>query len=374
VLREANDRPAEPPRPDTGAAAPPAPATGKRDSLLDNAKFLLIVLVFVGHAVRPGEKTGAGQALYYWIYLFHMPAFVLISGYLSKSYDSTAKRVDKLVTSLAVPYLIFWGVYALQLLSDGKNLPGGPLDPLWITWFLVALLVWRLTVPVWRRLRWPVLTSLAISLAAAFVETGDALGVARILSLLPFFVVGLVLQPRHLDLLRRPLVRVCSALVMIATAVLTYTHLRGYSREWVYWRETLADRDFEILPYGIPARLVFLGLAFALTAALLSLMPRQRTWFTRFGALTLYVYLLHGLVIRVGTQFGWYEYTGQLLSGHAELVLNLTLAVAWTLLLCTPWVRKATGWAVEPRLDWILRPRDGREQTARAVTGPTPGK
>ncbi|HEX2416902.1 MAG TPA: acyltransferase family protein [Micromonosporaceae bacterium] len=376
VLREANDRPAEPPRAQSrGAVGGPAPATRQRDSLLDNTKFLLILLVFVGHAIRPGEKTGAGQTLYYWIYLFHMPAFVLISGYLSKSYDGAAKRVDKLVTSLAVPYVIFWGIYALQLLSEGKDLPGGPLDPLWITWFLVALLVWRLTVPVWRRLRWPVLSSLAISLAAALVETDAALGLTRILSLLPFFVVGLVLQPHHLELLRRPVVRVGSAFVVIATMVLTHTHLRGYSREWVYWRETLADRDFEFLPYGIPARLTFLGLAFLLTAALLSLMPRRRVWFTRFGALTLYVYLLHGLVIRVSTQAGWYEYTGQLLTGHTELLMNITLAVVGTFLLCSPWVRKATRWAVEPKLDWILRRRDGGEQaTASAVTEPAPGR
>jgi fucose 4-O-acetylase-like acetyltransferase len=322
---------------------------------LDNAKFVLILLVFVGHAIRPGEKTGLGQSLYYWIYLFHMPAFVLISGYLSKSYDGAPRRVDKLVTSLALPYLIFWGIYSLQLLSDGKNLPGGPLDPLWITWFLFALLVWRLTVPIWRRLRWPVTTSVAISVAAAFVETGDAVGVARILSMLPFFVVGLVLEPRHFDLLRRPVVRVCSGVAVVATAVVTYTHLRGFSREWVYWRHTLEERDIDFLPYGLLARMVFMGLAFVLIAALLSLTPRQPTWFTQFGALTLYVYLLHGLVIRVGTQFGWYEYTGELLNGHMELVLNTAVAVAGTFVLCTPWVRRATKWAVEPKLTWILR-------------------
>ncbi len=370
VLREANDRYPQPAGPDQKTAEPPKAASRQRDSLLDNAKFVLILLVFVGHAIRPGEKTGLGQSLYYWIYLFHMPAFVLISGYLSKSYDGAARRVDKLVTSLAVPYLIFWGIYALQLLSDGKNLPGGPLDPLWITWFLFALLVWRLTVPIWRRLRWPVTTSVAISVAAAFVETGDAIGVARILSMLPFFVVGLVLEPRHFDLLRRPVLRICSGVVVVATAVVTYTHLRGFSREWVYWRHTLEERDIDFLPYGLPARLVFMGLAFVLIAALLSLTPRQPTWFTRFGALTLYVYLLHGLVIRVGTQLGWYEYTGELLSGHLELVLNTAVAVVGTFVLCSPWVRRATKWAVEPKLTWILRRPEPSANAEKVVPFP----
>lgn len=333
-----------------------AESSRPRDALLDNAKYVLILLVFVGHAIEPGAKTRLGDVVYYWIYLFHMPAFVLICGYLARSYDGSPRRVGKLVTTLLVPYLIFWAIYGLQSLSTGRNLPDGPLDPLWITWFLAALFVWRLTVPVWQRLRWPVGISIAISLAAGLVTTGDALGVSRILSLLPFFVTGLCLRRRQFDLLAQRWVRVCAVVVVVVTAVLTYTHLEKLSREWIYWRESLLDRDFEVLPYGLPARVVFLGLAFVLTAAVLSLMPRRRTWFTGLGALTLYVFLLHGLVVRIAGQLGWYAYTDEVLGGHGALAANAAMAVLWTFLLCTPWVRRATRWAVEPRAEWLLRP------------------
>lgn len=334
---------------------PPAKAGKARDALLDNAKFLLILLVFVGHAIEPVTDTRLANAVYFWIYIFHMPAFVLICGYLSKSFDASGRRVDRLLTTVAAPYMIFWGLYALQSLSVDRKLPDGPLEPLWITWFLAALFVWRLSVPLWTRVRWPIAVAIVISLAAAFVETGEVIGMSRILSLLPFFVVGLFLKPAHLNFLHNRLVQIWSAGVILVTAAASYVYFEQISREWVYWRESLVERDMDLLPLGIPARLVFLAMAFSLTAALLSLTPRRTTWFTRFGALTMYVFLLHGLIIRIAEQFGWYEFTGEVMGGLAEFALNAVLAVALTFLICTPGVRALTKWAVEPRMDWILR-------------------
>lgn len=336
----------------------PAQATGrapKRDALLDNAKFLLILLVFVGHAIEPVTDTRIANAVYFWIYIFHMPAFVLICGYLSRSFDGSARRIDKLLTTVAAPYVIFWGLYALQSFAVDRNLPDGPLEPLWITWFLAALFVWRLTVPLWNRIRWPLAVAVVVSLAAAFVETGEVLGVSRILSLLPFFVAGLLVRQEHLDFLHNKLVQVWSAAVVLVTAAASYIYFEQLSREWVYWRESLVERDMDLLPIGIPARLVFLAMAFCLTAALLSLTPRRSTWFTRYGALTMYVFLLHGLIIRLAEQFGWYEFTGDLMGAHAEFVLNAAVAVALTFVLCSRPVQAVTGWAVEPRVDWLLR-------------------
>ncbi|GAA3763714.1 fucose 4-O-acetylase-like acetyltransferase [Spinactinospora alkalitolerans] len=334
-------------RPDGGGAAAPK----RRDALLDNAKFLLIVLVVVGHVISPATDTRLADAVYFWIYLFHMPAFVLISGYLSKSFDGGARRVDRLLTTVAAPYLIFWGIYALQSLTADRGLPDTPLEPLWLTWFLAALFVWRLTVPIWRRIRHPLPVAVLVSLAAGVVETGEAFGMSRILSLLPFFVLGLLLEPHHFDFLRQRWVRTWSVGVVLITAAMSYVYLEQLSLEWVYWRESLLDRDVDVLPIGISGRLVFMVLAASLTAALLSLTPRRTTWFTGLGTLTMYVFLLHGLPIRIAEQFGWYEFT----EGHWGLALNTAVAVALVFLLLSPWVRRAAKWAVEPSVEWMLR-------------------
>lgn len=65
---------------DSGQAlgkAPAAPPTSakKRDAFFDNAKYLAIVLVAMGHAWEPlrGDSRAAA-ALYITVYTFHMPA------------------------------------------------------------------------------------------------------------------------------------------------------------------------------------------------------------------------------------------------------------------------------------------------------------
>ncbi|MGI5118824.1 acyltransferase family protein [Marinactinospora thermotolerans] len=339
-----------------GSPAPPPPK--QRDALLDNAKFLLIGLVVIGHAISPLENSRSAEVLYFWIYLFHMPAFVLISGYLSKSFDASPRRLDKLLTTVAAPYLVFWFLYALQSLWVGRDIPGSPLQALWLTWFLAALFVWRLTVPLWYRVRHPVLISIAISCCAAVVDLGTVMALPRILSLLPFFVAGLFLEPRHFAFLQRTWVRVCAVVTVAASAVATYLFLQPELHPtWLFWSRSLTDRDIELFPLGLPIRLFLLVTAAVLTAALLALTPRRATWFTGLGALTMYAFLLHGFPIRFAQYFGLYDH----LSGLSGLVVVGVAAVGLTLLCMTPWVRRATSWAVEPKVGLlILRPSKPR--------------
>ena len=46
------------------------------------------------------------------VYAFHMPAFIIISGYFSRSFDMRKDRLQRLVTGVAVPYILFETAYA----------------------------------------------------------------------------------------------------------------------------------------------------------------------------------------------------------------------------------------------------------------------
>ena len=54
----------------------------------DNLKCLLIFLVVVGHFLIPvyHDSGRSIEAVYFFIYLFHMPAFIFVSGFFAKSY------------------------------------------------------------------------------------------------------------------------------------------------------------------------------------------------------------------------------------------------------------------------------------------------
>ena len=58
----------------------------ERNLKLDNAKGILITLVVIGHMLLPIQGTTRGVTnFFYMIYAFHMPAFVFISGLLAQS-------------------------------------------------------------------------------------------------------------------------------------------------------------------------------------------------------------------------------------------------------------------------------------------------
>ena len=144
-------------------------AVKQRDAFFDNAKYLAIVLVAMGHAWEPlTDGSRAAEALYMLVYTFHMPAFILISGYFSRSFDMRPDRLKRLVTGRRRAVRRLRGrVLALQAVgaTTTRTTPISLLDPWYLTWFLVALFVWRLTTPLWRIVRWPL--PLALGVAAA---------------------------------------------------------------------------------------------------------------------------------------------------------------------------------------------------------------
>ena len=99
---------------------PPVAATKQRDPWFDNAKMLLVVLVVVGHAwtLLPLFAGDAGSDtakfyddwLYHFLYAWHIPAFVVVTGYLSKSFEYTLPRMRQLLTTVALPYVVFEGL------------------------------------------------------------------------------------------------------------------------------------------------------------------------------------------------------------------------------------------------------------------------
>ncbi|WP_231640772.1 acyltransferase family protein [Nocardiopsis sp. NRRL B-16309] len=337
-----------------------------RDARLDNAKFILIALVVVGHAIQPVRNFEPASALYYWIYFFHMPAFIMISGYLSRSFDASSRRVEKLVVSLAVPYLIFWAIHQTIYGVERGGLPESlsVLRPTWTLWFLVALFMWRLSVPVWQRLRWPVAIAVLISVFASTTDLGGGtLALGRVLSFLPFFVLGLSLRREHFAHLDRVWVRILSVAVLVSTAVLAVPISDRLSRDWLLWKDSLTDRAIDPIMPSMGIRLAFMGLALVMTIAVLALTPKRQMWITSLGAYTLFIYLGHSVALLVLKASPWYERV----DGAVGLVLSIALAIGLTLLLCTPWVRAALSWAVEPRLTWLLRDDVPSRETARGA-------
>lgn len=58
----------------------------------DNIKFILILLVVLGHFVDVyTSESDNMKALFFTIYIFHMPLFIFISGLFSKKFINSNK-------------------------------------------------------------------------------------------------------------------------------------------------------------------------------------------------------------------------------------------------------------------------------------------
>ncbi len=321
--------------------------SASRDPWLDNAKMALVLLVVVGHmwALLPADGTGGW--LYDFLYLWHMPAFVFLSGYLSRAFTLAPDRMWQVATSLVVPYLFFEAALgAFRLWVGGEQLDDLFADPHFPLWYLVALAVWRFLTPLFRPLWGGVAVAIAISLAGGFVD-GDPsrwLDLARILGFLPFFVLGLKATPERLAWLQGRFPAVLGVGVLGVLALVATDLERWASRATLYYRPYDLTDDTALT--AVLTRLAVIAAGVAGGFAFLTLVPRVGGWFTRMGAATMIVYLFHGFAVKSLEYAGFPEWAdGRPVLG---LVAATAVGVAVALLLAIPPVRRLLAPVVDP--------------------------
>lgn len=360
ATREPEPRREQTPTPTTAAPArteAPPKAAKRRDPYFDNVKYLAIVLVAVAHAWEPVmDGSRVTRALYMIVYTFHMPAFILISGYFSRTFDLSAPRVKRLITGVAVPYVLFEMAYSLfkRYVDDSPDTSITLVDPLFLTWFLIALFIWRVTTPIWLTLRHPLPVALAIAmLASVSPDIGDDLDLQRVFQFLPFFVLGLLMKPEHFQLVRRREVRLLALPLFAGALLFAYWIAPRMQLGWLYRANSAQEMD---APWwsGAVMSLALFGCALALTIGFLAWVPRRNMWFTVLGAGTICGYLLHGFLIKGAVYTGLFD-RHTWLSGPVGLVLVSVVAAGAVTLMCSPPVARALRFATEPDMKWAFR-------------------
>lgn len=163
----------------------------RRDNYADFLKYLLIWMVVLGHFINIYQySTGLG-GLYVWIYTFHMPLFVFISGYFSKHLNNCRrKNIDTLFWPFVVFQIlniVYTAIIPIELLKDNIFYPYHQ------NWYLIALFWWRSFIPYCQFFKKSVVIVLAflLCLSVGFTpEWSGFLGLYKTAYFLPFFVLG----------------------------------------------------------------------------------------------------------------------------------------------------------------------------------------
>ncbi len=325
----------------------------KRDSYFDNAKFLLIFLVVFGHVIRSFIDDNSFMLnVYKFVYTFHMPAFILISGYFAKGIHKPG-YVVKVFKKLIFPYLIFQGIYSAYyfFIEQKGSMVLDPLDPHWSLWFLISLFFWNLLLLVFKRLHVISAITLAfvIGILIGYVDgISNYLSLSRTFVFFPLFLLGYYFDREFFTRITTARARVISVSLLLITFTcyffidFNYTWLFG-SKPYSYFG------DVSILDAGI--RLGFYAITLVTSFSILSLVPNRRLIFTDWGTRTFYVYLLHGFIIQYFRKSDVLDW----MNDYQSIFLLITLSVLVTLILSTNFVKTIAQPFIELRVTNLRR-------------------
>lgn len=349
-----------------------------RTSLFDNLAIGLSALVFWGHLEGNASIWWRllPSWLYVWIFLFHMPAFGLLSGRLAAL--SRTGIGERILTRIAPPFFFFTLLNPLFTHSRPSLL-----TEVGMLWFLLSFSTWLIVAEPFlafgRRVgltgRRPIYLAFALAILAGFYsEIGLFFTLSRTVVLFPFFLLGYTarIEEWKATPLRRIGAFAILGLAAWAAHVVTTRPDLLFHREWLYHRGDYASVLQVVFRYdvarddprwwavGALMRSVVLGIALAMTWASVVLAPRRTIRLGRFnlssaGSRKWYPYLLQILFLFqiLPLAHGWIGYVASwlvVLYGPVpgKVLTQALLVLFFTALTLHPWTEKLFWPLVDP--------------------------
>ena len=287
--------------------------------VFDNIKFLLIVLVIYCHLINVG--LAVPWKVYQIIYSFHMPLFVLISGFFTNKNKPPLKFWDQTL-NFGLLFIVFnlVTIYIYIYLCDKP--PGSyPYIPSFALWYLLCMIYWR--TMIWcipnRILKSKIFfVSVLVLSVIPSIWYVNYLAFSRFLSFAPYFLIGWYLRDTDVVTRISTLSTWKKAVVIMAAAICCICATKIPTG--IFWgHEPLQLEIYRTIIYKAAAWLI----AIVNSLALFIIVPK--TFSIGEGRHTLAYYLLHTLLL-----FPVLYYVARLLPSNyfvTAAVLLLTLAV-----------------------------------------------
>ncbi len=323
----------------------------KRNAYFDNIKGVLILLVVVGHAVDifTGSYDSA-KAMFLWIYSFHMPLFIFVSGYFSGNAAKSKKRTAQRVFLFLTLYLFYKiGIYISNSLVAGKATfrlltESGP------PWYLFAMAVYSIVLyfikdigaeyGISSVLRNPVLIiSVIFALTAGLdSEIGDFLMLSRIIVYFPFFYFGYLL--RNINI-KEKIKKICPApaavIALIAIFIIAFVFIDDvYIMRAMFTGRHPYSKLGGLSDYGALFRLAAYAVSALMSFLILAAIPEKTPFrpITLAGKSSLQIYLYHRVVLYLLNFAGLDNLLLKL--GYAGVILWLIISAVVAFVLAVP--------------------------------------
>ena len=163
----------------------------EREYKYDNIKAMLIFFVVFGHLLEM-LSGNVSNKIYIFIYTFHMPIFIYISGYFSKG---NMKSIAK----FTYIYLIWQTIsYLFDVIILKTKINFSLTLPTWTLWYVFAMIFWNLIIKFLDKILvknylYILMCSFIISLLVGFCDKiGYRFSASRIITFFPYFLLGYI--------------------------------------------------------------------------------------------------------------------------------------------------------------------------------------
>lgn len=290
----------------------PEIAIDNRDKSLDQIKFILIFCVIVGHAIEPSRyENTISASLYSIIYVFHMPLFILLSGYFSKgtNFEKMNKQAVYLLKTFCV-ITFFQCIYTHSISPIFYPENSG--------WYLLSLICWRYIAYFIDKCRYYhillslgallIISMVSFLIPSSFAKYDTIFSFMRTTQFLPFFMIGYYLRKEDIDKFRNinPQYKICIMALALLISILAVIFSGRPLHVLEYQRNCL----FNLLPFlqnGITGVLLAkIGLylsSLIFCLAFMSIKLPKVELFERYGRKTLFMFTFQALVIHFIVHF-----------------------------------------------------------------------
>lgn len=276
-----------------------------RIDFYDNLKFILIILVVIGHVVWCQLDVDYLNAVYLYIYLFHMPLFIFVTGFFAKKLvDSDGNFRLYKVINYALLYLIFKVlVFLFNRFILHQDIEFYLFTDFEAPWYILACAFWFSITYLIRNVKpkYMLIFSVILALVIGFdSNVRNAFSLSRVIVFYPFYLLGYYFSKdkfmRFIDKIHDRKFQFCSLFVLILCFILILVFENNFEIFKPFL--TASYPYYFALPIDLPLlypifRLLFMVIAVCLSIFVMALVPRRKMFFTQFGGRTLQVYILH---------------------------------------------------------------------------------
>lgn len=295
--------------------------TKERIALWDNVKFLLMLVVVAGHFIN---HDLAGSHLYrsafMFIWSFHMPLFIFISGLFHKN-----KNIKEKAISYFSIYIVLKICFFLLKAFTNQGLSFSVFTSDALPWFVFALAAFDIITYFLRDIdsKYILVISILLGLFSGYDKNINGfLVMSRIIVYYPFYLIGTMVNKERIEnLAKKWYVKVISGAIILAWAGVCF-----FWTDKIYFiKPLLAGRrgfSASLMDYGILYRAGIYAVAVIIGLCFIFIVPTFKLGvITKFGQRTLQVYFWHNLIIWLLVYIGVFDYFAD--SGYLRIVWAL---------------------------------------------------